>query len=723
MLLAKCQKTAGTIPCFMTLTLQCQRRPIPNGVGFVDHIDHFDPALFGISSFEAAEIDPQQRMVMETSWRLIENAGWKKERLKGSDTGVFIGISNNDYLYMRIKLLPGMEGFNAYSGLGNANSIAANRVSYYYDLKGPSMAIDTACSSSLTAFHLGVKAIQNGDCEQAIVGGVNAILSPGPTIALSQTGMMSPEGRCKAFDASADGYVRSEGCGLVMLKKRSAAERDGDIILSKVVVSVTSQDGYSHGITFPNGEAQSHLIKKALRGAGMEGGEVGYVEAHGTGTAAGDPTEMEQIRKLYGLKGTNDCYVGSVKANIGHLEASAGIASVIKTVLMMRKKRIPPRVNLKTLNPKIKIDDTRLKITKNALDWETSEMNRKVAISSFGFGGALAHVILEEPVEVEKQDQKAARTNFYSLPFVLSGYSTENISVQAGQWLEWLEDDRTISFTDLCRTKALCQTDMAQRACFVVNTKKSLQEKLNGFLSLGLHEPTASSPKLCYLFTGQGEHYLYMGKDLYERFPAFRIGFERCLGALEYDDPDFSLKTIAYAEPDSDKWKDQYMQPILFATQYALGTMLQEMGLLPDVLLGHSLGEYAAACIAGCFSPETGMKILRKRGELVESLSEKGFMATVYAPEEEVRKIMDKEKVQIAAANSPKKTVISGEPYAVMKVCHRFKEMGIDHYTLRNNQAYHSYFMDPIMEEYRAFLEQFDFAAAVRPWISSVDGN
>ncbi len=691
--------------------------------GFIDHIDHFDPYLFGISAVEAPETDPQQRLLLETSWRLIEHAGWKKEQLKGSETGVFIGISTNDYLHMKIKLTPGMESFNAYTGLGNAHSIAANRLSYFYDLKGPSMALDTACSSSLTAFHLGVQAIQNGDCEQAIVGGVNALLTPGLTITLSQFGMMSPDGRCKTFDASANGYVRSEGCGLVMLKRKSLADRDGDRILATVLSSAIAQDGLSPGITFPNGAAQHRLLKKTLEKASLPGKEISYVEAHGTGTVSGDPIEMEQIRKIYGLEGKSDCYVGSVKANLGHLEAAAGIAGVIKAVLMLQKKRIPPQIHLNNLHPDIHLEHSRLKIARAPLDWPVSEGSRKTAISSFGFGGSLAHAILEE--EPVRPLPKNTPEDHRLYPFLLSGYAPENLKLQAAHWQEWLEQNPKITLPDLCSTMAQGRSALSHRTYFLVSNKEQLQKKIADYIQFGQpNKPADKAGKLCFLFTGQGEHYLFMGREMYHRFPVFQQAFDRCVDSLTYDDPAFSLKKIAFESTDINDWKDQYLQPILFAVQYALGSLYVELGILPDVLLGHSLGEYAAACFAGCLEPEDAMKMLRKRGELVEALPQSGQMATVFAHYTEVEKIMNPEKARIAAINSPGKTVISGSPAEIKRVCDYFTEKeGVQHYYLKTSQAYHSHFMDPMIADFRDYLRSFHFRAPAGKWLSSVTGD
>lgn len=692
--------------------------------GFVDAVDQFDPKLFGISTVEAPEIDPQQRLVMETSWRLLENTGWKKESIKGSDTGVFVGISTNDYLYMKIKLVPGMESYNAYTGLGNAHSIAANRVSYFYDLKGPSMAVDTACSSSLTAFHLGVQAILNGECSQAIVGGVNVMLTPGPTITLSQFGMMAPDGRCKTFDASANGYVRSEGCGLVMLKRKSDAERDGDRILATIRATAAAQDGLSPGITFPNGAAQYRLIRKVLDKANLHGKEISYVETHGTGTVSGDPVEMEQVRKLYGLEGNTDCYVGSVKANIGHLEAGAGIASVIKAVLMLQKKMIPPQIHVNNLNPNINLSHSRLKIASKPHPWPDHAGGRKIAVSSFGFGGSLAHAILEEtPNSTASFNPIAEHHQFVTFP--LSAYSQENLTIQAQNWLDWLDAKPQISLPDICSTLASGRSVLNHRLCLLVDSKQLLQKKLAEFVQFNqTHKAPPPQSKLCFLFTGQGEHYIFMGKALYQRFPIFKTAFDRCVNSLQYEDPAFSLTNIAFESTDFNDWKDQYLQPILFAVQYALGNLYMEHGLMPEVLLGHSLGEYAAACLAGCMEPEAAMQILKKRGELVEALPQRGQMATIFTQHSEIEKILNLEKAQIAAINSPKKTVISGDPFEVMRVCNHFKETeGVEHYFLKTHQAYHSHFMDPMMDEFRAFLRTFQFQQPTQKWLSSVTGD
>ena len=688
--------------------------------GFIDQIDYFDPALFGISHFEALEIDPQQRILLETSWRLIEQAGWKKEQLADSDTGVFIGMSGNDYLHMKIKLTAGMESFNAYSGLGNANSVAANRLSYFYDLKGPSMAVDTACSSSLTAFHLAVQAIRNGECTQAIAGGVNAILTPGATITLSQFGMMAPDGHCKTFDAAADGYVRAEGCGLVMLKKQSAALRDGDNILAVVAATVAGQDGNSAGITYPNGEAQYRLISRALAQAGLTGNDINYIEAHGTGTASGDPVEMEQLIKLYGkAAGIDPCYVGGVKANIGHLEAGAGIAGIIKSVLMIQHGYVPPQIHLNNLNPRIALEHSRLSISREAIPWQV-QGKRRAAVSSFGFGGALAHAILEAPESATiKNELLLSRQTL----FPLSAVTPEGLMLQAGQWSQWLQSEHGVSLADICYTQSVARTDLKYRQAFLVQSVHDLQAQLAAFVALPVSvKPPVNNQKTAFLFTGQGEHYRNMGNELYETFPVFRAAFDRC--AAVYDPGEtLSLKELAFEIEELEE-QNTGMQSVHFAIQYALGVLWQECGVIPHVLIGHSLGEYAAAALAGCFEPETGMLLVKKRANIINAIKgPRGIMAAIFASAGEILDVMDSSDAKIAAINSAQKTVVSGTIPEIDRLVNLFKARNVKAYYLRTTQAFHSHLMDPAIDEFRKVFEGISLKAPAKNWISSVTGK
>ena len=451
--------------------------------GFLAGIDEFDASFFGISAREAAELDPQQRLLLETSWRLFENAGLRMEAFEKSDTGVFVGISTNDYLYTKIKLTPGLETFDAYAGLGNAHSIAANRLSYLFDLHGPSLAVDTACSSSLTAFHVAVESVKRGECSMAIAGGANAILSPGPSITLSQFGMMAPDGRCKTFDARADGYVRSEGCGLVLLKRRSDAIRDGNRILACVRATAIGQDGRSPGITAPNGEAQRALLRRTLRMAGIDAARVAYVEAHGTGTTAGDPIEVEQIKSVYCADPSGPrCYLGSVKASIGHLEAAAGIASVIKAVLVLQHGEAPPQLHVRNINRKIDLHGSRLSIPVERTPLPPSPGRRCVAVSSFGFGGANAHVILEA---AESAPEAPMQSPDGPPTFTLSGKSREALRLSAREWLDWLGAHPGVPVAAICVEHAATRTVFPIQESWQIGSREELAAHLESLAHSG----------------------------------------------------------------------------------------------------------------------------------------------------------------------------------------------------------------------------------------------
>lgn len=698
--------------------------------GFVDDIDQFDASLFAISPYEAPEIDPQQRMLLETSWRLLENTGWKKEDIKHSDTGVFVGISNNDYLYLKIKLSENLESFNAYSGLGNANSIAANRLSYFYDLKGPSLAVDTACSSSLTAFNYAIKAIENGECTQAIAGGVNAIISPGTTVTLSQFGMMSPKGRCKTFDASADGYVRAEGCGLVMLKRQSAAIRDGDHIMAVVQGSIAAQDGQSAGMTFPNGKSQRRLLTKTLQQAGLSGSTINYIEAHGTGTPSGDPVEVEQLAAVYGkptdVMNAQKCYVGSVKANVGHLESAAGIAGLIKVILMLNRHRVPPQLHVAKLNPRIHLENTRLAVPLETSPWEAS--NRTAAISSFGFGGSLAHAILSEPKTTNALNIAQQISPLGNLPqrmLVLSHHSLKGLTQQASNWLPFLQDPGGATLDDITYTQATCRSHLKYRKAFIANDITGLSTQLDNFCKVASVARPASEEtnKLGFLFTGQGTRYTGMASELYQNISVFRDAFDRCAAATEDLDLPMPFAQLAFSVDEDSAAHQHYHQAILFSIQYALGIFWQVTGAVPQVLLGHSLGEYAAACLAGCFEPETGVKILLARSALLETLNEKGAMLSVSAHHSDVEAVLNPSLAQVAVINSPDRTVVAGTRDELDRISTHFNTRGIDVQPLKVPVAFHSHLLDPIVEKFRSFLSQFEFHPPVKPWISSTSAK
>ncbi|CAH9066788.1 D-alanine--D-alanyl carrier protein ligase [Pseudoalteromonas sp. CIP111854] len=693
--------------------------------GFVDDIDMFDPAFFGISPTEAVEIDPQQRLLLETSWRLFEGAGLTREQLKGSDTGVFIGVSTNDYLYMKIKLMPGMDSFNAYSGLGNANSITANRISYLFDLKGPSMAIDTACSSSLTALHLAAQSVNNGECRQAIAGGVNALISPGPTISLSQFGMMAPDGRCKTFDSSADGYVRAEGCALVMLKSKADALQAGDKVLGYIRASALGQDGHSNGITHPNADAQERLIRRTLAKAKIDPATVTYIEAHGTGTSAGDPIEVNKLREIYG-KGDEACFIGSVKASIGHLEAGAGIASVLKILTMLQHEKIPPQLHLKTLNPAIELADSRLSIAQNEEEWHCAGP-RRAAVSSFGFGGALAHMIIEQGPG-SNDAPRVVRTVKSEL-FTLSAADNTALVNQARIWLDWLNGCRSqwqgMSLASVCYTQAQHRTDFSARFAVTVKSFDGLVKELERFIRF---KPIANSridllqphTHPAFVFTGQGQNYFQMGYALYQRFDVFRQAFDRCMtvyNQITHGQPfrELVFECLEHAKVDASTY-----QCHLFSVQYSLAELWFSLGVTPQVLVGHSIGEYAAAVVAGCMTVEDAMELLYRRGKLIETVAP-GEMVSLKADRQTVEALLP--NIAIAAQNSPKATVIAGSSEHIAYAIDMAKAKNIEVKKLNTERAFHSPMMADIVDTFVTYAAKVQYNEPSIPWVSTVTGK
>lgn len=685
--------------------------------GFLEGIDKFDAPFFGIAPGEAAEMDPQQRIALEVVWRAIEDAGLQAEALAGSSTGVFLGISTTDYLFLQIEAREGMEAYNAYTGLGNSHSIAANRISYAFDLRGPSMALDTGCSSALTAIHLALQSLRRRESSLAIAGGVNAILSPGTTITLSQFNMLSPDGRCKPFDASADGYVRSEGCGIVILKREADAIRDGDRVLAYILGSALTQDGRTAGLTAPNAAAQREAMEKALADAGCSPATIGFVEAHGTGTAAGDPVEVEQIRRVYGSVDGPQCLLGAVKANIGHSEAAAGVAAFIKMVLALEHAAIPPQIHLTRLNPRISLDQSRLTIPHELTAWSPADLPRRGAVSSFGFGGANAHLIAES---AKKLPEWSAQTPEAPMLLPLSAKSEAALLETVRHWLAFLQDlDPAIPATHLARAQALRRSHFAHRAAFAAASRRELRAEIEGFLASPFAADHATD--VTFLFSGQGTHYAGMGLDLYRRFPAYREAFDRCASAFQGE----SLADLVFSGDVRCLQRSSRLQPALFATEYALAQLWIALGIKPAVLLGHSLGEYAAACLAGCFEPEDGITLLCARGELVDSLTEPGAMAAVSLGESALRAFLEREQISglsIAAVNSAGVTVIAGATAPLKQASAILERQGIAVRALQAAHAFHSAMMDDLLDRFETEAARAQYRPPRIPLVSNLTG-
>ncbi|KAB8330057.1 type I polyketide synthase [Scytonema tolypothrichoides VB-61278] len=695
--------------------------------GFLEKVDQFDPQFFGIAPREAELMDPQQRLLLEVSWEALENAGQTQQQLAGSQTGVFIGICNYDY--SRFVFNPSVA-INPYSGTGNALSIAANRLSYVLDLRGPSWAVDTACSSSLVAVHQACQSLQQGECQMALAGGVNLILSPEVSITFSKAGMIAVDGRCKTFDAKANGYVRGEGCGVVVLKRISDAVRDGDNILAVIKGSAVNQDGRSNGLTAPNPLSQRAVISHALENAKVQPAQISYVEAHGTGTSLGDPIELNSLKDVLvqGRSPDQPCWIGSVKTNIGHLEAAAGIASLIKVVLSLQHKEIPAHLHLEQINPYISIEGTPLSIPTTPQKWVTGKEPRLAGVSSFGFGGTNAHVILEEAsttalVQTELERPKHILT--------LSAKSGVALQEMAKAYEAYLKLHPEICVPDVCYTANTGRSHFNHRLAVVAESSLQLQEALSAFACsrdarLVNGQITNKRQKIAFLFTGQGSQYVGMGRQLYENAPVFRAALDRCDEILR---PYLgqSLLFVLYPEPGETSPLDQtaYTQPALFAIEYALVQLWKSWGIHPDAVMGHSVGEYVAATVAGVLSLEDGLKLIVHRSRLMQSLPAGGEMVAVFASEKKIREItkINQVRVAFAAFNGSGNTVISGDAILVQAVCADLEAAGIKTKKLQTSHAFHSPLMEPILAQFAEVAATINYAAPQIPIISNLTGS
>ncbi|MDZ7269344.1 MAG: SDR family NAD(P)-dependent oxidoreductase [candidate division KSB1 bacterium] len=715
--------------------------------GFLREVDKFDARFFGITPREAVSMDPQQRLLLEVTWEALEHAGIVPETLMGSPTGVFVGISGTDYSQLLLKHVE-VSGIDAYAGTGNAFSVAAGRVSYTFGLQGPSLAVDTACSSSLVSVHLACNSLRRGECDLALAGGVNLILTPEATINFARARMLAADGRCKTFDAAADGYVRGEGCGMVVLKRLSKALADGDNILAIIRGSAVNQDGRSNGLTAPNGPAQEAVIRKALDNAGVAPHEIDYVEAHGTGTALGDPIEVRALGNVLqeGRDPSHPLVIGSVKTNFGHLESAAGIAGLIKVVLALQHGEIPAHLHFTRLNPHISLAEIPARIPTTAEPWPRHGKARLAGVSSFGFSGTNAHVILQEwaavrsgeagGVSVASPEISAAANDSHLL--TISAKNESALRQLAQRYEIFLQQHREVSLADLCHAAARTRTHFDCRAAIIAGNHEQMQAQLamlaDGKSSLQVITGRAQeAPKLAFLFTGQGSQYLGMGRELYETQPVFRAALEKCEELLRphLEKP---LLSVLFGLPlpagsdqsawDTEPWLNQtaYTQPALFALEYALAELWRSWGVKPAAVMGHSVGEYVAACVAGMLNLEEGLKLIAARGRLMQALPQNGEMAAIFAEEERVAAALAdcRERVSIAAINGPANVVISGERQAVAAVLARLQAEGVKWKKLVVSHAFHSPLMAPMLDAFEHIAGTLAFQPAKIPLISNL---
>ncbi|MFZ1290696.1 MAG: type I polyketide synthase [Melioribacteraceae bacterium] len=695
--------------------------------GFLKDVDKFDPKLFGISPREANYMDPQQRILLEVVWQTFENSGIRIDNIKGSKTGVFIGIGNNDYSQFTYG---NYNENSSYTGLGNASCISANRISYILDLTGPSIAIDTACSSSLVAVHLACKSLLNGESEIAIAGGINLILSPDAHISFSQAHMMSPEGKCKTFDESADGYVRSEGCGIVLLKRLSDAENDGDNILAVIKGSSVNQDGKSNGISAPNKLAQEKVINEAIKVSNINIDEIDYIETHGTGTKLGDPIEVEALSEVFRYrKNNNKIILGALKTNIGHTETAAGIAGLIKTVLSLNNGLIPKNLNFNKINPLIPIHEIPFQIATENIEWKRSERKRIAGISSFGFGGTNAHIIVEEfPTE-------NIRSLIPERPYhliTLSANERKTLISYLNSHKDFLTKFENVNPGNYSYSVNSGKKKFDYRVGIAFQNVNELTSKINNLLKnefendpfINAIEPNRNN-KIAFIFTGQGSQYTQMGKILYETNPFFKNQIDECVKILD-ELLKCSFLEILFNENSADKLNSTlYTQPALFTIEYSLAKLWMSWGIKPDIVLGHSVGEITAAAIANVLSLEDALKLISKRSSLMNSLPLNGKMAVIFSElivvEDAIKNYHN--NISIAAINGPKNIVISGKAIFVDQVVQSFNKKQIKCHVLNVSHAFHSELMQPITNEFENSISDIEYKKAEIPIISNLTGE
>lgn len=698
--------------------------------GFLDNVDRFDAQFFGVSPREAACMDPQQRLLLEVTWEALEDAGQVPSLLAGSRTGVFVGIGTIDYGRMQIGNL--RTASNPYAGTGCALSIAANRISYVFNFRGPSVAVDTACSSSLVATHLACQSLWSGESSLALAGGVNVIIDPKLSVALAKGGFLSPDGRCRAFDSRANGYVRAEGVGVVVLKLLSKAVEDGDPIYALVRSTAVNQDGHSNGITAPNQQSQELLLREAYRLAGIPPGQVQYVETHGTGTSLGDPIEVKALGTVLGIdraEGTR-CALGSVKTNVGHAETAAGVVSLIKVALMMKHRAIPASLHFREPNPHIPFDTLPLYVQESFGPWPEGNGPAIAGISGFGFGGTNAHVVVSEaPIAPAVRRGEQDRTGRAQL-LALSARDPEALKALAEASLSLARDENERPrLEDLSFTCGARRGHYDYRLALVARSWAEVEDGLDAFFKgetrPGMsHRRRASGrwPKVAFVFSGQGSQREQMGRQLLEQEPVFRAKIEEC-DALFRRHSGWSLVEQIYSVSRIDE--TEVTQPAIFMLQVALAALLESWGIRPDAVVGHSLGEIAAAHVSGALSLDDALRAIYHRGRLMQQTAGQGGTAAVGLSLDETRELLSayEGRLSVAAHNGPRATTISGETGALDEVVESLRQKGIFCKKLRANHAFHSVQMDSLLSELEEALHSIRPGANPIPFFSTVTGG
>jgi acyl transferase domain-containing protein len=697
--------------------------------GFLRDIDRFDAAFFGISPREAMHIDPQQRLLMETTWEALEDAGLAVEKLAGQRVGVFVGMSSCDYGHQQLSHIDDIS--DGYAITGSALSIGANRLSYLFDFRGPSLVIDTACSSSLLAVYEACHSLHRGDSRIALAGGVNLILSPAVTVGFSKLQAMAPDGRCKAFDARANGFVRGEGAGMIVLKPLATALADRDRIYAVIRGGAVNQDGRTNGLTAPNGLSQEALLREAFANAGVVSSEIQYVEAHGTGTALGDPIELNALGAVLAAGRSRDarCAVGSVKTNVGHLEAAAGVAGLIKLALSIQHRVIPPSLHFEKPNPYIRFDALPLRVVSSLEPWPNSTEQARGGVSAFGFGGTNVHIVVEEPPARVPSGRTHDAASFI-LP--ISARSEPALSALVDRYAAMLaDDDCALSLGDLCTSAAVRRNHHDFRLAAVAATRAEMAFKLASFRR-GEQPQGAESGrrvgtrrrKVAFVFPGHGSQWVGMGRELAATEPVFANAIEKCAVAISKH-VDWSLK----AELDAPEERSRLdavdvIQPVMFALQVALAELWRSWGVKADVVVGHSMGEVAAAYVAGALSLDAAAHVICTRGILAKRASGRGAMAMVELSLERTTELLApcEGRVGVAACNSPTSTVVSGDTAALEQVLAGLERDGVFWRHVKIDYASHSPHMDALKADLFSRLAGLDPRKTTVPFCSTVTG-
>jgi acyl transferase domain-containing protein/NADP-dependent 3-hydroxy acid dehydrogenase YdfG/pimeloyl-ACP methyl ester carboxylesterase len=693
----------------------------------VDGIDEFDAEFFGISPREAAELDPRQRLLLETTWEALERGGVIPASLDGSRTAVFVGIEESDYGGAHGTRL---DRLTAYTGLGRMTATAAGRLSYVLGLQGPCLALNTACSSSLVAVHLACQSLRLGECDLALAGGVSLLLSPLGFVALSRTRALSADGRCKTFSARADGYGRGEGCGMFLLKRLADAVADGDDVGAVIRGTAVCHDGTSSGLTVPNGSSQREVIRAALKDARLTARDVQYVECHGTGTALGDPIEVHALGGVYGEghAAAAPLLLGAVKTNVGHLEAASGVAGLLKVALALRHGIIPPSLHFDRPNPHITWNALPVEVVTAKRPWPPHVDVARAGLSAFGMSGTNAHLIVEAAPQSPAPDHEASTARPHQL-IVVSAKSDVALRAQASALADHLARGADLAETAnaLATTRSAFRHRIALRAPDAESAIGMLKAAADDLAPLGDRHrlAPASPPTVAFMATGQGAQYAGMGRGLYATQPVFRDAIDRCASYLD-GELERPLGRVLFPEERASSVIDEtaYAQPALFALAYALAQLWRAWGVEPALLLGHSVGEYAMACVAGVFSLEDGLRLVAARGRLMQALPDRGAMMSIAAPEPQVVDAIapHADTVSIAAINGPEQIVIAGDERAVLDVGAAFAARGVRTSRLRVSHAFHSPLMRPMLEGFRRVAESVTYSAPAIPLVSNVTG-